>query len=146
MIRTAVYADIPRLMEIRASVRENRLSDPTRVTLADYEWFIDHGPLHVWEGAAGIQGLSAGDPRDGSIWALFVDPAFEGVGVGQVGHAKYRRCLAAHCGITGSGGRENPAWIPKRQPSRVADGERGEKSSRHAGQIVNETGGGLPVK
>ena len=30
-----------------------------------------------------MQGFSAGDPRDGSIWALFVDPDCEGGGVGQ---------------------------------------------------------------
>jgi GNAT superfamily N-acetyltransferase len=71
-------------MEIRGSVRENRLSDPSRVTLQDYHWHIDHAPIHVWEDDGLIKGMSAGDPRDGSIWALFVDPAFEGRGIGQV--------------------------------------------------------------
>jgi GNAT superfamily N-acetyltransferase len=83
MIRLAKSTDIPRLMEIRNSVRENRLSDPSRVTLADYHWFIDHAGLHIWEDDGVIKGLSAGDPRNGSIWALFVDPAFEGQGIGQ---------------------------------------------------------------
>ena len=32
MIRKAILSDIPRLMEIRGAVRENRLSDPGRVT------------------------------------------------------------------------------------------------------------------
>jgi len=82
-MRTAVYADIPRMVELRASVRENRLGDPTRVTLADYMWFIDNAAIHVWDVGDTIRGLSAGDPRDGSIWALFVDPAFEGRGIGQ---------------------------------------------------------------
>jgi GNAT superfamily N-acetyltransferase len=83
MIRIATSADISRLMEIRGSVRENRLSDPSRVTLADYHWHIAHAPIHVWEDDSVIKGMSAGDPRDGSIWALFVDPAFEGRGIGQ---------------------------------------------------------------
>ena len=83
MIRQALPSDIPRLMEIRGAVRENRLSDPGRVTMADYLWHIDHAPIHVWEDRGLIKGLSAGDPRDGSIWALFVDPAFEGQGIGQ---------------------------------------------------------------
>jgi GNAT superfamily N-acetyltransferase len=83
MIRTATVTDIPRLREIRDSVRENRLSDPSRVTLADYDWHVAHAPIHVWEDDGVIKGLSAGDPRDGSIWALFVDPTFEGRGIGQ---------------------------------------------------------------
>jgi GNAT superfamily N-acetyltransferase len=83
MIRQATLSEIPRLIEIRAAVRENRLSDPGRVTLADYAWHITHAPIHVWDDAGLIKGMSAGDPRDGSIWALFVDPAFEGQGIGQ---------------------------------------------------------------
>jgi len=83
MIRSATVSDIPRLMEIRGSVRENRLSDPSRVTLADYNWHITHAPIHVWEDEGLIKGMSAGDPRDGNIWALFVDPSYEGRGIGQ---------------------------------------------------------------
>src|SRR5262245_66567665 len=83
MIRLATRADISRLMQIRNSVRENRLSDPSRVTLADYRWFIDHAGVHLWDEDGLIKGLSAGDPRNGSIWALFVDPAFEGRGIAQ---------------------------------------------------------------
>jgi hypothetical protein len=49
MLRKAILSDIPRLIEIRAAVHENRLSDPSRVTLADYVWHIDHAPIHIWE-------------------------------------------------------------------------------------------------
>jgi ribosomal protein S18 acetylase RimI-like enzyme len=83
MLRVATHADVLRLIEIRGSVRENRLTDTSNVTLAEYSWFIDHAAIHVWEKDECIQGFSAGDPRDGSIWALFVHPAFEGRGVGQ---------------------------------------------------------------
>jgi ribosomal protein S18 acetylase RimI-like enzyme len=83
MLRVATHADILRLTEIRGAVRENRHADPSNVTLADYSWFIDRGAIHVWEKDECIQGFSAGDPRDGSIWALFVCPAFEGRGIGQ---------------------------------------------------------------
>jgi len=62
MIRSATVSDIPRLMEIRGSVRENRLSDPSRVTLADYNWHIVHAPIHVWEDGGVIKGMSAGEP------------------------------------------------------------------------------------
>jgi ribosomal protein S18 acetylase RimI-like enzyme len=83
MLRVATHGDIPGLMEIRGSVRENRLIDPSHVTLADYSWFIEHATIHVWEKDNCIQGFSAGDPRDGSIWALFLHPAHEGRAVGQ---------------------------------------------------------------
>jgi GNAT superfamily N-acetyltransferase len=94
MLRTATLSDIPRLIEIRGSVRENRLGDPGRVTLDDYTWHIAHAPVHVWEEGL-IKGMSAGDPRDGSIWALFVDPAFESRGIGQALILAACRSLAA---------------------------------------------------
>ena len=90
MIRQAALADIPRLMEIRAGVRENRLSDPSNVTSVDYAWFIDEHRIDTYVVNAGIVGFAAGDPRDGSIWALFVEPGFEGQGIGQA-------LLAAAC-------------------------------------------------
>jgi GNAT superfamily N-acetyltransferase len=83
MLRSATPADIPRIMEIRGAVRENRLSDPSRVTAADVLWHIAHSPIHLWDARGVIKGFSAGDPRNGSIFALFVDPAFEGQGIGQ---------------------------------------------------------------
>jgi hypothetical protein len=53
MLRTATLSDIPRLIEICGSVRENRLSDPSKVTLADYAW-------HICKTA----GLPKGTPRE----------------------------------------------------------------------------------
>jgi GNAT superfamily N-acetyltransferase len=95
MLRRASLADIPRITEIRGAVRENRLSDPSRVTVADLHWHIAHSPIHVWEDGGIIKGFSAGDPRDGSIFALFVDPAFEGQGIGQALILAACRSLAA---------------------------------------------------
>jgi GNAT superfamily N-acetyltransferase len=84
MIRPATRADIPRLFEIRNSVGENRLSDPSVVTEADAARFIESGALWVWQEADGlITGFSAGDARDGTIWALFVAPGHEGKGIGR---------------------------------------------------------------
>ena len=90
-VRAACLADIPRIFDIRAAVRENRLADPSRVTHADAVWFVEAGALFVWEEAGQIGGFSAGDPRDGSIWALFVDPPWEGQGAGA-GPACGRLC------------------------------------------------------
>jgi GNAT superfamily N-acetyltransferase len=79
----------PKLVEIRASVRANRLPDPNRVTIADYVWHIACGPIHIWEENGVCAGLPASDPR-GTIWGLFVDPAYAGCGLGQA-------LLAAGC-------------------------------------------------
>jgi GNAT superfamily N-acetyltransferase len=81
--RVASYTDIPRIMEIRHAVRENRLLDPKAVTGADCAAFIDEAEMWVWEENGRVLGFSAGDPYDGSIWALFVDPAHEGRGIGR---------------------------------------------------------------
>jgi|SRR5579862_8076348 len=84
MLRRATPADIPRISEIRDDVRENFLSDPSRVTPADIAWFVANGPIWVWEEADGVvAGFSAGDPRDGWIWALFVAPGHESKGIGR---------------------------------------------------------------
>jgi ribosomal protein S18 acetylase RimI-like enzyme len=37
----------------------------------------------VWVEDGQGQGFSAGDPCDGTIWTLFVDPAFQGRGIGR---------------------------------------------------------------
>ena len=83
VIRNADRADIPRLKEIRDTVRENRLRDPSRVTMDHYRWFIDNPGIFVWEENGKIVGFSAADPRDGNIWALFMDEAYEGRGIGR---------------------------------------------------------------
>ena len=82
-IRRAAHAEIPRLFEIRLAVTENPLIDPTRVTAADCAWFIDHSDVWVWDEDGIVRGFSAADPRDGSIWALFVEPGHDGRGIGR---------------------------------------------------------------
>lgn len=84
MLRQAVATDIDRLVVIRSAVRENRLRDPGSVTREDYDAFLLGKLIWVAEVDGQIAGFSAGDPRDGTIWALFVDPAFEGAGLGAV--------------------------------------------------------------
>src|SRR5262245_45916871 len=84
MIRRATWDDLPRIFAIRFAVRENQLADSKldlvrRVT----DWLFDHSTFWVWEDDGGIRGFSAADPRDGMIFALFVDPAHEGRGIGQ---------------------------------------------------------------
>ena len=89
--RRATLSDIDRLAEIRGAVRENRLSDPSSVTRADYEDFVGRGRVWVREAGGRIVGFSAGDDRDGAIWALFVEEDFHGQGIGTA-------LLARACG------------------------------------------------
>ena len=80
----ATSTDISRLQEIRAAVRENVLSNPALVTLADYEAHI-HGRGRTWvaEHDGHIVGFTSADRETASIWALFVDPAHAGRGHGR---------------------------------------------------------------
>jgi GNAT superfamily N-acetyltransferase len=85
MIRKASRADQPRISEIRFGVRENLPSNAAVVTLIAelVDWLFDNSTIWVWEDDGAIQGFSAADPRDGSICALFVDPSYEGRGIGR---------------------------------------------------------------
>jgi GNAT superfamily N-acetyltransferase len=82
MIRKATRADYPRISEIRLAVRENRLSNPDAIGSA-VDWIFDHSTFWVWEQDGAIQGFSAADPRDGTIFALFVHPSYERRGIGR---------------------------------------------------------------
>jgi GNAT superfamily N-acetyltransferase len=72
------------MQQVRSAVRENRLRDPSRVTHADY---VRHIAVTGASWVADIEGCVAGfgvaDRASRSIWALFVDPQFEGRGIGR---------------------------------------------------------------
>jgi len=89
MIRIATRADLARISEIRMAVTENVLSRPEKITAA-VGYLIDRDGFWVFEEAGAILGFASADPRDGSIFALFIDPAHEGRGIGQA-------LLAAAC-------------------------------------------------
>lgn len=93
MIRTAGRADLPRITEIRMAVRENRLTRPEKIT-ATVQHLIARDGFFVFEEAGAILGFSSADPRDGSIFALFVDPAHEGRGIGRALLARACAALA----------------------------------------------------
>lgn len=75
--------DIAELVEIRAAVRENILSDPAKVPESAYRWFINEAAIWIWREQGRILGFAAADPRDASIWALFLRPEEEGRGIGS---------------------------------------------------------------
>ncbi|SHJ07889.1 Acetyltransferase (GNAT) domain-containing protein [Hymenobacter daecheongensis DSM 21074] len=82
--RQSTVADIPQLMQVRLAVRENVLSDPTRVPATAYtDYLTRRGLGWVAEEAGRIVGFAIADLVDHSIWALFVHPDFAGQGLGK---------------------------------------------------------------
>ncbi|WP_448564971.1 N-acetyltransferase family protein [Thalassotalea ganghwensis] len=82
--RKANSDDIAAMSQIRLSVSENVLSDPSLVTLQMYEDYLEKfGSGWVCEKSNQIIGFSYADRENSSIWALFVKPEFEGIGAGK---------------------------------------------------------------
>lgn len=72
---------------VRLAVRENTLSDPNRITEADYVAGIEQsGRTWVVEAQGEIVAFATGY-ESGSIWALFVHPDHEGRGHGTALHS-----------------------------------------------------------
>lgn len=85
MIRKATPADRPRITEVRLAVRENRLSAASQAKVdRTADWIFENGAFWVWEEAGAVQGFSVADPRDGTIFGLFIHPDYEGRGIGRV--------------------------------------------------------------
>jgi GNAT superfamily N-acetyltransferase len=82
--RVATEADIFAMSTVRLAVNENKLRDPTRITYDMYVDYLDRlGRTWVCEIDGAIAGFGSADKGDAFIWALFVDPAFEGRGIGK---------------------------------------------------------------
>ncbi|PVY38864.1 GNAT family N-acetyltransferase [Pontibacter virosus] len=87
LFREATTLDIPQLQIIRHSVKENILSDPTKVTdelCARY--LTKRGKGWVCEVDNQIVGFSIVDLQEHNVWALFLLPEFEGQGIGKQLH------------------------------------------------------------
>jgi GNAT superfamily N-acetyltransferase len=84
VIRQATRADIPAMSRIRLAVTENVLSDPSRITTAMYEDFLEQsGRGWVAESGGELVAFSYANKLDSSIWALFVLPGHEGKGLAK---------------------------------------------------------------
>lgn len=95
-LRLAVPADWPEVQQLRLSVRENQLSDPSKVTQAMYDAYVTTtGRGWVAEIDGRIDGFCIAG-RDGLVWALFVRPGCEGRGLGR---ALMGECVAWLAGI-----------------------------------------------
>ncbi|MBL8264673.1 MAG: GNAT family N-acetyltransferase [Xanthomonadaceae bacterium] len=85
-VREAVDADIPAMHAIRMDVRENTLSDPSWLTPEVYRAHLGNaGASNSWvcEQDGRILGFSVARLAQADIWALFVDPEQEGLGIGR---------------------------------------------------------------
>ena len=75
---------------IRLAVTENRLSEPGRITRLMYIAYLDNsdnpnslGKSWVCELDGAIAGFASAAKVDGSVWALFVSPRHESLGIGK---------------------------------------------------------------
>ena len=119
-VRLATVDDISAMHKVRMSVRENQLSDPTRVTEDDYRLFIEQrGRGWVYESDNDIVGFGVVDLVDRNIWALFVDPQHEGKGIGSA----LLNAMVAHAFEAGSGS----LWLT------TTPGTRAERFYRQSG-------------
>ncbi|MFZ2235921.1 MAG: GNAT family N-acetyltransferase [Dokdonella sp.] len=84
--REANADDIADMTVVRLAVRENRLSDPNWLT---QQMWLDglaasgNANSFVCERDGRVVGFAIGRLRESDIWALFVDPASEGLGIGK---------------------------------------------------------------
>ena len=85
--REATIRDIAQIQFVRNAVKENMLSDPALVPDKDVEEYITkRGKGWVCEVDEKIVGFSIVDLVDKNVWALFVHPDFEAMGVGKKLH------------------------------------------------------------
>ncbi|AEV97335.1 GNAT family N-acetyltransferase [Niastella koreensis] len=82
--REASVSDIPQLSKVRLAVKENALSNPALVTEQDYvDYLSKRGKGWVCELDNHVVGFAIGDLEKHNVWALFVQPDFEGQGIGR---------------------------------------------------------------
>lgn len=86
-VREAQISDIKSIQAIRKSVKENILSSPDLVTDDDCITFItERGKGWVALYNSEIVGFAIVDLQENNIWALFLHPDFENMGIGKLLH------------------------------------------------------------
>ena len=83
-VRVATEADVEAMQRIRLAVRENRLADPAAVQPHHVvEKISREGRGWVADAGGRIVGFAIADRTRANVWALFMDPEFEGRGIGR---------------------------------------------------------------
>ena len=86
-IRIAEIKDISQIQVVRNLVKENRLSDPALVPDSDVQDYITRrGRGWVCEINEQVVGFAIADLLGNNIWALFIHPDFEKLGIGKELH------------------------------------------------------------
>ena len=138
-IRPATLEDIPAMHRVRLAVRENALTDPSRIRPADYEALLNgsgRGWVALIDGR--LVGFGIANAANRNLWALFVEPGFEGRGIGRHLHDLLLDWLF---GLNGE-----PAWLT------TEPGSRAERFYRVAGwqdagkDPAHDTGGDLRLE
>lgn len=87
LLREATIEDIPQIQVVRNSVKENQLSDPALVPDKDVEdYMFSRGKGWVCEIDRTIVGFSIVSVIDHNVWALFIQPGYERMGIGRLLH------------------------------------------------------------
>ena len=94
LYREISIEDFAAVHRVRMAVKENKLSDPTKVTFDDYALMLkESGRGWLCESEGEVVGFAIADVAEGSIWALFVLPEFEGMGIGMELH----KLMVSYC-------------------------------------------------
>jgi GNAT superfamily N-acetyltransferase len=84
LFRKAIIADIPQIQIVRNAVKENTLSNPALVPDSDVEdYILNRGRGWVCEIDNTIVGFSIVSVTDKNVWALFIQPGYEKMGIGH---------------------------------------------------------------
>ncbi len=86
VLRQATRADIPALHRIRDSVRENMLTSSVITDEQIIEEIEVTGRGWVIEDDGNVVAFAVGNLDTASVWALFVEPGYEGKGYGRMLH------------------------------------------------------------
>ena len=95
-LRLAVAADVPDMLRVRAAVKENRLVSRVIGPEEVQEAIERTGRGWVAEVDGQLAGFAIGNLETGNIWALFMDPPFEGRGLGRGLHDTMVNALLGH--------------------------------------------------
>ena len=133
IFRETQITDIPQIQEVRNSVTENTLSDPALVPDSDVEDYITRrGKGWICEENGKVVGFSIVSVIDKNVWALFVQPGYDKLGIGRRLHDDM---LDWYFGQT-----NETIWLG------TAPGTRAEQFYRKAGWTESGTHGKREVK